>query len=95
MYRNSLEDISIDLWDDVLYCHSVKSDNNIHKMKLENLYNPLIDAMFILSNYFNERKKVSNNRRVGRKVHCKDLHSDARHNFSYGIIMVDYVLVLL
>ena len=57
LYRNSLEDISIELWDDVLSCHSVQCDNNFHNMQLENLYNTLIDAIVISSNYFTARKK--------------------------------------
>ena len=50
-------------------------------MQLENLYNTLIDAMLISSNYFTRRKKCHKKRIVGWNLHCKDLHSNARHNF--------------
>ena len=78
---NSLECISIDLWNDVLSCHSVECESNSHNMQLENLYNTLIDAILISSNYFTRRKKRHKKRIVGWNLHCKDLNSDARHNF--------------
>ena len=55
-YRNILEGISFDLWDDVLSCHYVECDSIFHYMQLENLYNTLIDALLISSNYFTKRK---------------------------------------
>ena len=64
-YRNSLEDISIDLWDVVLSCHSYQCGSNFHNRRLENLYNTLIDAMLILSNYFTRRKKCHKHRTGG------------------------------
>ena len=45
LYRNSLEDISIDLWDDVLSCHSVQWDSNYHNKLLERLYNTLMQCL--------------------------------------------------
>ena len=81
LYRNSLEDITIDLWLDVLPRHSVECDSNFHNMQLENLYNTLIDAMVVSSNYFTRRKKCHKKRIVGRHLHCNDLHSEARHIF--------------
>ena len=34
LYRNSLEDISIDIWGDVLSCHSVQCESNFLNMQL-------------------------------------------------------------
>ena len=78
LYRNSLEGISIDLWDDVLICHSVQCDSNLYNMQLENLYNTLIDAMLISPNYFTRRKNCHKKRIVGWNLHCKDIHTDVR-----------------
>ena len=65
LYRNSLEDISFYLRDDVLSCHSVQFDSNFHNIQLENLYNALIDAMHISSTYFTRRKMCHKKRKVG------------------------------
>ena len=50
-------------------------------MQFENLYNTLTDAMLISSDHFTRRKLCQKKRVVGWKLHCKDLHSDARFNF--------------
>ena len=50
-------------------------------MQLENLNDTLNDAILILSNYFTKRKKCHEKRIVGWNLHCKYLHSEAKHNF--------------
>ena len=58
-YCNNLEDISIDLLDDVLSCHSVEFDSSFHKMQHENLYNNLMQCLYRL--IIALREKVSKN----------------------------------
>ena len=65
LYRNSLDDFSIDLWNDVLSCYFVECDSNFDNMQLEKPYKTLIDAMLISSNYFTKRKKSPENQIVG------------------------------
>ena len=60
-----LDSKSLDLWDDVLSCHSDQCDSIFHNMQLEIHYNTLIDTMLISSNYFTRRKKCHKKRIVG------------------------------
>ena len=79
--RNSLEDASIDLLDDVSNIQSVKCGSSFPNTQVRNLYNTLIDAKLILSIYLIKRKKCPEDRIVGWNLHCKHLHSDAGHIF--------------
>ena len=81
LYRKSLENISIYSWDNVVSCHSVKCDRNLHNLQLENLYNTLIGTILASCNYFIKRKRCPKNQIIGWNMYCKDLHSNVRHNF--------------
>ena len=83
MYSSNLDEISINIWTDVLSCNSSTCQNIDHVNQICYLYNYIIEsiseASYHLKTVGNTRQ--NNNRVVGWNKYCRNLYKDAGAKF--------------
>ena len=80
-YREDLDNMSLELWDEVLSCNIPDCNNNDHICSLDFLYNSVSDIISLASEHFPVYKNHMCHRVIGWNSYCKDQYAITRKKF--------------
>ena len=80
-YRDDLDDICLDIWDEVLACDDVNCSRIDHLAALNTIYSAILEATHIASDFLPTVKNCKKHRIIGWNTHCKELYATARESF--------------
>ena len=81
-YHDILENISLDVWSEVLACDVLNCRSVLHEEALANIYETIVDSVICSSSHFPLKNSCSKIKIVpGWNQYCKEFHAVAREAF--------------